>query len=97
MIQLDERHVLIVKTILKKYPYTFFVYGSRAKGTAKQFSDLDLCLKGKISVAEIGRIKGDFEESNLPIKVDLISWEAVSDAFKQQIENDLILLQENSE
>jgi len=39
----------ILELILSKYPYKFYAYGSRVKGTARKYSDLDLCYKGDIS------------------------------------------------
>jgi len=31
-IQLEDKHLKIVKDILSKYPYQFYAYGSRVKG-----------------------------------------------------------------
>ncbi|CAG8470055.1 6207_t:CDS:10 [Cetraspora pellucida] len=55
-----------------RYPYRFYAYGSRVKGTARKFSDLDLCYQEEMPWNVYGRVKEDFEESNLPFKVDLV-------------------------
>jgi type I restriction enzyme S subunit len=89
MLQIEARHLLLLQAILRKYPYQFFVYGSRAKGTASKFSDLDLCIKGPASTQELGTIRAAFEESNLPFKVDVILWDTISKEFKQKIAADL--------
>jgi uncharacterized protein len=92
MVILEKHHKDIVKSVLAKYSHDFFVFGSRAKGTAKTFSDLDLCCFDKISLSELAHLSEDFEESNLPFKVDIIDWEACSETFKQSIVGDLISL-----
>jgi len=43
MLQIEKRHLEILQSILTKYPYSFYAYGSRVKGTAHRFSDLDIC------------------------------------------------------
>ncbi len=35
MIYMEERHEQIMRDVLKKYPYTFYVFGSRARGDHK--------------------------------------------------------------
>lgn len=47
------------------------VFGSRAKGTHRPGSDLDLAIKGPhISPMTLARIQADLDESNLPFRVD---------------------------
>jgi uncharacterized protein len=48
MIQLKNKHQTIVNTILAKYPYKFYAYGSRTKNQAQEYSDLDLCYQEEI-------------------------------------------------
>jgi len=73
MLQMENRHQQMVKEILSKYPYQFYAYGSRVKGTAKKYSDLDLCFQEKIPWNILSHIEEELEESNLPFKVDLVS------------------------
>jgi predicted nucleotidyltransferase len=49
-IQLETKHLEIVNKILKDLNAVVYVFGSRAKNTAKPLSDLDLCLKLMSSV-----------------------------------------------
>lgn len=93
MIQMEKRHWNIVRTILKKYPYTFYAFGSRVKGTARPLSDFDICYKESIPSPTIVKLEGDFEDSDLPFKVDLISWDQCDDNFRKRIENDLTVIQ----
>lgn len=90
MIQMEPRHLNIVMNILSKYPYQFYAFGSRVTGNPRRFSDLDLCYKEPIPGNIIVHIEEDFENSNLPFTVDLVSWDRCSDDFKKRIENQLI-------
>lgn len=92
MLDLREQDWMLIKTILAKYPYQFYAFGSRVKHKAKHLSDLDLCYKENISDRVISKIMEEFEESNLPFKVELISWNNCTPAFQRQIENDLVPL-----
>ncbi len=89
----EFRHWQIITDILKKYPYTFYAFGSRVSGTAKQFSDLDLCFFGGISGSEYVRIEEDFECSDLPYKVDLVDWDKCDVTFRKIIRNNMICIQ----
>jgi predicted nucleotidyltransferase len=59
------------------------VFGSRAGGRVKRFSDLDLVLEGPepLPRSVLGTLADAFDESLLPFKVDLIDRRAVSDEF----------------
>lgn len=92
MIDIKEKHLNIIKEILKKYSYRFYVYGSRTKKKARKNSDLDLCYKEKIPGRIISNIEEQFEESDLPFKVDIVSWENMNPGFQKLIEKDLVVL-----
>jgi type I restriction enzyme S subunit len=51
-------------------------FGSRARGNAKPHSDLDLALMGDDPLSDLTRTEllADFEESDLPFRVDLLAW-----------------------
>ncbi|MCL5436349.1 MAG: nucleotidyltransferase domain-containing protein [Candidatus Dependentiae bacterium] len=89
MIGLAPKELAIVRAILSKYPYRFYAFGSRAKGTQRRFSDLDLCYKDAIPERVLAELDAAFEESDLPFKVDLINFSKISDDFKRLIEKDL--------
>jgi len=82
----------ILELILSKYPYKFYAYGSRVKGTARKYSDLDLCYKGDIPSYLLIEIKKDFEESNLPFIVELVNWKNMRPTFQKMIKKDLVLI-----
>lgn len=54
-----------------------------------RFSDLDLDLAidagETLSIKELARIQYDFEESDLPWRVDVVDLNAVSDSFRKSI------------
>ena len=92
---MKNSHWQIVQEILSKYPYQFFAYGSRVKGTARKYSDLDLCFQERIPWNILSHIEEELEESNLPFKVDLVSWDWMSSEFQEIIKGDLTLLGKN--
>jgi len=73
MLQLAEKHKKIIQQILGKYPYKFYAYGSRVKGTARKLSDLDICYQENISDAVAFQIEEEFKESDLPFSVELVN------------------------
>jgi len=92
MIKMEEKDFQLLKKILAKYPYQFYAYGSRVKGTARQFSDLDLCYQENIPPEIIYQIKEELEESDLPFFVELVSWKQMRPEFQKLIEEDLTVL-----
>ena len=73
MLQLKENHYQIVQQILSKYPYRFYAYGSRVKGTARKLSDLDICYQDEIPDTTAFLIEEEFKESDLPFEVELVA------------------------
>ncbi|WP_425363368.1 nucleotidyltransferase domain-containing protein [Candidatus Tisiphia endosymbiont of Hybos culiciformis] len=94
MINLEKKDFLLLKSILRKYPYTFQAYGSRVKGSHRKFSDLDICIMEVVSDEELFNLQEELEESDLPIKVDVKRWFVDMDEdFRSLIEKDLIPLE----
>ena len=94
MIQLEDKYREIIKNILSKYPYSFYVFGSRAKGKAKKFSDLDICFFSNIPWNIRGHIDEDFENSDIPFTIDLVDFALCDEEFKKIVQKDLVPLQE---
>ena len=65
-----------------------WVFGSRAGGTPKPWSDLDLALEGPapLPLPVMAELAEAFEESALPWKVDLVDRATVSEAFGRIID-----------
>ena len=72
-----------------------WAYGSRLKWTSRPESDLDLIVfsapeqRGRISA-----LKEAFEESSLPLRVDVLVWDEVPDDFRQNIQKNYVVLVE---
>lgn len=83
-----------IRTLLTKYKnnYEFYAFGSRVKGTHKQYSDLDIAFIDKNN-AGLTKIRNDLEESDLSITVDLIDVEKISAEFKKLIEKEMIKIE----
>ncbi len=90
MINVTEKQMQIVFSILKRFvpDCEVRVFGSRYKGNVKEYSDLDLAIVGKekLDWKIIADMKDAFEESDLPYRVDLLDWNAISSEFRKVIE-----------
>ena len=89
MVTIEKKHLEILKNIFKKYPYTFYAYGSRVTGKNRKYSDLDLCYKEEIPTTILLDIQEKLEESDLPFRVDLVFWDDMPEGFQKLIEKDL--------
>jgi len=89
MIKIEPYDYQILQKILSKYPYRFYAYGSRTKGTARKFSDLDICYQEEIPDEVVCQIKEELEESNLPFIVELVNWKQMRPQFQELIRKDL--------
>ena len=74
-----------------------WVYGSRAKASAKPHSDLDMvAFAAPEQNAAVYNLKEAFEESNLPFRVDLFVWNEVPAQFHKNIRADHVVLQQGN-
>ena len=73
---------------------TVYAFGSRATGTARPYSDLDLALEGSepIGSERLQALRDAFEESDLPIKVDVVDWRALPQGLREAIGEERKLL-----
>lgn len=80
-LQLSDRERSIVTAVLRQFvgrlgPVKAF--GSRAAGTARPNSDLDLVVFPPAPLSELSALMTAFEDSDLPIKVDILAWENIA-------------------
>ena len=84
--------------ILRKHVPTrrVVVFGSRATGRSKPFSDLDLAILGDVAVPSptLAALADDFDESSLPFRVDIVDWATTTQSFRDIIAHDTVTLQE---
>ena len=91
----DSDLKLILDEIIKHLGETtspeIYIFGSRAKGNYRPYSDIDLLLKadsyGKKSLSNI-----DLAELNTPYKVDFVLDKDLYDAYRDDIESHMICL-----
>ncbi len=85
-IDIRDDHYKIVVDILKKHlapTDKVFAYGSRVKWTTKSSSDLDLAI---VTDRNLFDIIEDFEESDLPYKVDIMDYKKLPDNMRDEID-----------
>lgn len=88
-ILLSESERRIVQSILQTHCKNtkVFAFGSRVKGNAKPYSDLDLVIKADnvLDLSDIACLKDEFCHSDLIFKVDICDWQSLDDDFKKAL------------
>lgn len=77
---ISSKHWEILVKIFEKYPNIkeVILYGSRAKGTQNERSDVDLAIKNSpISYQEFVKMLAEIEESNFPYLIDMQIFEQI--------------------
>ncbi|QLB19631.1 nucleotidyltransferase family protein [Mannheimia granulomatis] len=96
-LDLQPEELAIVKSILQQFvpDYPVWAFGSRVKGTARKYSDLDLAIITEMPLTFLERdnLKEAFSESDLVWKVDIVDWATTSEAFRQIIRQKYIEIQ----
>jgi len=66
---------------------TIYLFGSRARGTQSQWSDIDIALDAgeKLSPYAVGEIVSMFEASSMPYKVQVVDFQRVSSNMQKSI------------
>lgn len=87
MIDLEISQFDIVCDLLKKHVsgHEVRAFGSRAHGTSKPYSDLDLAISGPLDFETTRLLREALEVSNLTIRVEFVDWSRVADSFKKAI------------
>ena len=85
---IDDQLLSAIHQILSNYKELqnarLFIFGSRATGKNRKFSDIDLGIQADkpLSLSTLVRIEEQFEESNIPYTVDVIDFSLVNGKFK---------------
>ncbi len=89
MIKLSEKELRIVKNVLKNYvsDYEVLVFGSRVTGNTHKYSDLDIAIRGadKIDLLVLAAVKDEFQNTDLPFRVDIIDFNRITPEFQAVI------------
>jgi predicted nucleotidyltransferase len=78
---LSEKELEKLKTVFCEFPqiHKVVLYGSRAKGTYKPSSDIDLTIVGdKLSLRTLSAIENRIDDLLLPYKVDLSDFKTLT-------------------
>jgi predicted nucleotidyltransferase len=95
VLDISDEHAAIVRDVLHRFlpaGARAFVFGSRAHGGARRYSDLDLALAWDrpVGLRLIGEIAEALSESDLPYKVDILDLTAIDPAFRERIAGGLV-------
>jgi len=97
-IDIHPDHWEIVRSILQRHvpQYEVWAFGSRAKWTAKPYSDLDLAVltDQPLPLNTSANLSDAFSESDLPWKVDVVDWATTRESFRNIIARDKVVVQE---
>lgn len=72
--------------IVKKYKYHFKIFGSRARGDFKKYSDIDIAIFDNISEDDEYRIRNEFDLLEIPYTIDLVF---INKNIKQELLNSI--------
>lgn len=98
---MDERHGIeeihkkkIIGLLTLLFPEAkVYLFGSRARGTHRQYSDIDLAVDdgAPINPGAIGEAKAMLSESNIPYFIDVVDFNEISPEMKKAILTEGIL------
>ncbi|HTG65154.1 MAG TPA: nucleotidyltransferase domain-containing protein, partial [Flavobacterium sp.] len=73
MFGIYPKSYLEIIQILEKYPSIekVVIYGSRAKGNAREGSDIDITLFGNPTYQDLSELRDDLEDSYIPYLFDI--------------------------
>lgn len=99
MFGLENRHIEFILKVLSnnivEKDAKFYIFGSRAKNTYKEYSDIDIAVEipqKKVSANVLGKILIEFSDSTLPYEVDVIDLNSIDEKFKNLIAKTLVEL-----
>jgi len=88
-IDLDPHVLEHVRAILRAHvpDCEVWAFGSRVNARSKPFSDLDLAVVAatELPTRRLALLAHAFEESDLPIRVDVVEWQSASPEFRRRI------------
>lgn len=70
------------------------MFGSRAAGRGRRYSDLDLAIDAghPLTLDQLARLSEAFCDSDLPYRVDVVDWRTLDDRFRRLIAAERVAL-----
>ena len=92
MLDVEPRWRALVDDILCRHaprPCRVWAFGSRVRGRARRFSDLDLAFDAgrPLTFRDTAPLADAFDESDLPWRVDIVDLVTCSETFRREIES----------
>ena len=99
-LQLSPEHLRMVREVLAHWlpDAQVLAFGSRVTGAARKFSDLDPAIVSSTPLdwRLLGKVRDAFEDSDLPICVDVVDWSQADAGFKAMVERQgMVVLRHN--
>ena len=101
-LHLPDKYLAQVKSLLRQHipQAEVWAYGSRVRGDFHDASDLDLVARFPASVKNdifrLGTLQEAFTESDLPIIVQIVDWDGIPEAFKDEIAAKYFVVQKSA-
>ncbi len=88
----------IIAAYIKDHPARIYLFGSRAAGTARNFSDCDIGIEPvrNLPVGLLSRLREELEESHIPYVVEVIDLSQVNEEFARKVRDEGILWRNTS-
>lgn len=96
---LHSKHQSTLQILFAKHPSIkeALLFGSRALGTHKESSDIDIALKGDITPTLLAHLKEELEDSTLPYFCDILDYERAPQELKEHIDTHALTLYKREE
>lgn len=96
---LHSKHQSTLQILFAKHPSIkeALLFGSRALGTHKESSDIDIALKGDITPTLLAHLKEELEDSTLPYFCDILDYERAPQELREHIDTHALTLYKREE
>lgn len=86
----------LIRPLLKEQNAKVWIFGSRARGDYKKFSDIDILFSlsegKKLPQGFLSQIKENLDNSSLPYKVDIVDIKELAQSYQSFVDADKIEL-----
>lgn len=102
-IDVKPDHLARLKALLRSHApkAEVWAYGSRAKGSGHDSSDLDIVLRSPNHLdapqENIAQIREILSESDIPFLVDVLDWARIPESFRLEISKEYMVIQNPEE